>query len=126
MALLAGSVVSFHLIRMATTVPGRIPGVGPEPLPGIMVSPLEVAGIARHPLSLLRSLSLELAPGRRAGVLLALEPRVGAEQLTAEAASFSSSLPSGDHGLSPSFLMRVARRIAEFFAEEGSSSDGRR
>ncbi len=98
MALLAGGVVSFHLIRMATTVPGRIPGVGPEPLPGIMVSPLEVAGIARRPLSLLRSFSLELALGRRAGVLLALEPRVGVEQLAAEAASLSSSLLSGHHG----------------------------
>ena len=101
-ALLAGNVVSFDLIRMITTVPGRIAGVGPEPLLGVVVSPLEVAGITRRPPSLLRSLSLELALRRRAGVLLALEPRVRAEQLAAETASLSSSLPSQGHVFSPS------------------------
>lgn len=98
-ALLAGGGLPHDLIRMVTTVPRRVAGVGPEPLLGVVVSPLEVAGIARHPPSLLRSLSLELALRRRAGVLCPPEPRVRAEELAAEAASFSSSLLSGHHCL---------------------------
>jgi hypothetical protein len=111
-ALLANGVVPRDLIRMVTTVPRRVAGAGPEPLLGVRVPPLEVAAIARRPPSLLRSLSLELTLTSRAGVLLALEPRVGAEQLAAETTSLASSLPSDGHGLF-SEVSCGARRIAK-------------
>ncbi len=98
-ASLARGVVSLGLIRMVTTVLGGVAGVGPEPLLGVPVSPLEVPGITRRPPSLLRSLSLELTLPSRASVLLLFEPRVGAEQLAAETASLSSSLPFDGQGL---------------------------